>query len=180
MNKELYQEIEVPEDVEVNLDGSLLKIKGLEGELERKFDLGKLELKKEGNKIIIGYKKSTKREKKLMNTIASHIRNMIKGVQKKFEYKLKVCSSHFPITVEIKEREAEIKNFLGEKISRKAKIPGGVEVNLEKDIITVKSINKELAGQVASNFEAITKAGKKDRRVFQDGVFIINKSGKEI
>ncbi|MEX0919984.1 MAG: 50S ribosomal protein L6 [Candidatus Pacearchaeota archaeon] len=180
MNKELYQEIKIPEGVEVELDGSLVKVKGSEGEFERRFTLAKLELKKEGENIIIGYGKSTKREKKLMNSIAAHIRNMIKGVQEKFEYKLKVCSSHFPMSVEIKDTAAEIKNFLGEKIARKVRIPKGVEVNLEKDIITIKSNNKELAGQAAANFESVTKVGKKDRRVFQDGIFIINKSGKEI
>lgn len=180
MKKELYQEIEIPEGVEIELEGSTLGIKGPEGEFKRKFEIGKLDFKKEGNKINIGNKKSTKREKKLMNSVAAHVKNMIKGVQEKFEYQLKVCSSHFPMTVEVKENEVEIKNFLGEKIPRKAKISEGVEVSLEKDIITVKSANKEKAGQVAANIESVTKVSNKDRRVFQDGVFIINKSGKEI
>ena len=115
-----------------------------------------------------------------MNTIASHIKNMIKGVQEKFEYQLKICFSHFPINVEIKDKEAIIKNFLGEKIPRKTKIPEGVEVEVDKDIIKVRSVNKELAGQVAADFEIATKIRKRDKRVFQDGIFIINKAGKEI
>jgi large subunit ribosomal protein L6 len=105
---------------------------------------------------------------------------MIKGVQEKFEYQLKICFSHFPINVEIKDKEAIIKNFLGEKIPRKTKILEDVEVEIDKDIIKVRSVSKELAGQVAANFEIATKIRKKDRRVFQDGIFIINKAGKEI
>ena len=180
MKKSLFQEINIPENVEVFIEGDLVKVKGKEGESQRKFKIGSLKIEKEGNKIKIGNKNSTKREKKNMNTIVSHINNMIKGVQKKFEYILKVCFSHFPITVEIKEDEVTIKNFLGEKVPRKTKLPKNVEVKINKDIITINSCNKELAGQAAANFEMITKVRGKDRRVFQDGIFIINKAGKEI
>jgi large subunit ribosomal protein L6 len=180
MKKELYQEIEIPEGVEAEIEGTMLKVKGPMGENSREFKIRNLDLKKEGNKIIVGNKKSTKNEKKLMNTLTSHIRNMLKGVQEKFEYQLKVCFSHFPINIEIKDQEAIIKNFLGEKIPRKVKLTKGAEVKLDKDIITVSSVDKELAGQVAANFEAMTKVGKKDRRVFQDGIFMISKAGREL
>lgn len=180
MKAELFQNIEIPKEVEAEIEGTTLKVRGPEGENHREFRIGKLDFGKEENRIIIGYKKATKKEKKLMNTIASHIRNMIEGVQKKFEYKLKVGFSHFPITVELKEREALIKNFLGEKIDRKSKISDGVEVKIDKDVITVSSVDKEAAGQVAANFEIATKIRGRDRRIFQDGIFIINKAGKEI
>ncbi len=180
MKKELFQNIEIPEGIDVNIEGSTLIVKGKEGENKRTFNINKLDFEKKDNKIIIGSKNATKREKKLMNTITAHIKNMFKGVQKKFEYKLKICFSHFPITVEIKEREALIKNFLGEKIPRKTKIPAGVDTKIDKDIITVISHDKEAAGQAAANFETATKIRKKDRRIFQDGIFITNKTGREI
>jgi len=180
MKKKLFQTIEMPEEVEFNLDGSTLIVKGKEGENKRTFKESNLIFEKKDKQIIIGSEKATKREKKNMNTIAAHIRNMIKGVQKKFEYKLKICFSHFPITVEIKENKAIIKNFLGEKIPREVKIPEGVEVKIDKEIITINSLNKELAGQAAANFETATRISKKDRRIFQDGIYIINKDGREM
>ncbi len=180
MKKELYKKIEIPEGISAEITEDILKISGAEGEIEKKFNINNLEFSKEDNKIIIGNKKATKKEKKLMNTITSHIKNMFKGVQEKFEYQLKICFSHFPINVEIKDGEAVIKNFIGEKIPRKTKILKGVEIELDNDIIKVKSVDKELAGQVAANFEAATKIRKRDRRVFQDGIFIINKAGREI
>ncbi len=180
MKKKIFQEIEIPKGVEAEILGDLLKVKGPEGENERKFNTRNLEFEKKDNKIVIGSKKATKKEKKLINTIFSHIKNMITGVQNKFEYHLKICFSHFPITVEIKDKGILIKNFLGEKIPRKTKIPEGVEVEIIKDIIKVRSIDKELAGQMAANFETATKIRKKDKRIFQDGIFITNKAGKEM
>jgi len=180
MKKSLYQKIEIPEGVEVNLDESSVIIKGSEGEIKKTFNIGKLDFKKENNEIVIGNKKATKTEKKMMNTIVAHIRNMIKGVQEKFEYKLKICFSHFPFTVELKGDLAIIKNFLGEKIPRGVKISKGVGVKVDGQIITVSSVDKELAGQAAANFERITKIRKRDLRIFQDGIYITSKAGREI
>ena len=180
MKKSLYQEIEIPEGVEVSIDRSSVTVKGPEGEVKKDFNIGKLVFKKENNKIIIGHESSTKSEKKIMNTITAHINNMIKGVQKKFEYKLKICFSHFPISAELGNNEVIIKNFLGEKIPRKVKIPQGAEVKIDGHIITISSFDKEIAGQAAANFETATKIRNRDRRVFQDGIYIINKAGREI
>jgi len=180
MKKELFETIEIPEGVEINIEGDMVETKGSEGENKKEFDTTNLTLKKEDNQIIIGNKKATKREKKRINTLASHIRNMIKGVQEKFEYQLKVCFSHFPITVELQGNEAIVKNFLGEKIPRKVKIPKGVEIHMDKEKININSVDKELAGQTAANFEMATKVPMKDRRVFQDGIYIINKAGREM
>ena len=180
MKKEIFNHIEIPEGVEADIDGNLIKVKGKEGNVERIFDINKLVFEKRDKKIVIGNKNSTKKEKKMINTITAHINNMFKGVQEKFDYKLKIASSHFPISVELKENKATVKNFLGGKIPREVEILDGVEVKIENDIITIKSINKELAGQTAANFEVATRVKMKDRRVFQDGIFIINKSGKKI
>ena len=180
MKKELFVEIEIPEGIEVVFRDETFKTKGPEGENERKFDLGKLKVETSKEKIKIGNVKSTKNDKKRMNTIAAHIKNMIKGVQEKFEYKLKICFGHFPLNVKQEGNKVIIKNFLGEKINREVKIPEGVEIEIGKEIISLKSVNKEIAGQAAANFEAATKIGGRDKRIFQDGIYIINKSGKKI
>lgn len=180
MKKDLQQTIEIPEGVEVSINGNEIFVKGKKGELKRKFENGNFSVKKHDKSIIIDGKKATKMEKKMMNTIGAHIKNMILGVQKRFEYKLKIVFSHFPMTVEIKGNKAEVKNFLGEKIPRRVNIPKGVEIESTKENITIKSIDKELAGQAAANFETATRITSRDRRIFQDGIFIISKAGVEI
>ena len=180
MKKALSQTIEIPEGIEINVTGSLVSVKGPEGENKREFNLGKIKIEKTGNDLVLGHDAATKTEKKIMNTTAAHIKNMIKGVQEKFVYTLKVASSHFPMTVKVEGNIATIKNFLGEKKDRFAKIADGVEVKVNKDIIEVISTDKELAGLVAANFEKATRITNRDRRIFQDGIYITNKSGKEI
>ena len=180
MKTQLFQKIDIPEGIEVIIEGNTLTVKGPEGENKKTFNLGKLSLEKKDNQIILGSEKATKNEKKIMNTLNAHIKNMIKGVQEKFEYKVKVCFSHFPITVKIEGKNAIVKNFLGEEVDRKLSIPEGVDVKIDKEIITITSTDKELAGQAAANFESSTKVGNRDRRIFQDGCYIINKAGREI
>lgn len=180
MKKELYKKIEIPQGVEISLNGNKIKVKGPEGEVSKEINFENLTVKISKEDITIGHKTATKKEKRAMNTIGAHIKNMINGVQEKFEYTLKVASSHFPITVKIEGDMAIIKNYYGEKTDRKTKIPKGVNVEINKDIIKIKSVDKELAGQAAANFENVTKVRNRDRRTFQDGIYIIKKSGKEI
>jgi large subunit ribosomal protein L6 len=180
MKKEISKKIEIPEGVEVSINGDKILVKHGDKKNEREFDFAKLTFEKKGNEIIVENKNASKNEKKRINTIASHIRNMIKGIQEKFEYKLKVCFVHFPITVEVKGHEAIVKNFLGERSPRTVKIPAGADVTVDKEIITVSSYDKEIAGQAAANFENVTRITNKDRRIFQDGIFITNKCGEEM
>lgn len=179
MKKELFVEIEIPEGVTVSLDNGTFTIKGHEGEVNKKINLDKLDVEI-GNIIKIGNIKATKREKRMMNTICSHLENMIQGVKEKWEYELKICFGHFPFTVKQEGNKVIIKNFLGEKINRKVKLIKGVDVELGKEIIKLRSVDKELAGQCAANFEAATKIKGRDKRIFQDGIYIIKKCGKEI
>jgi large subunit ribosomal protein L6 len=115
MKEKLLIEIEVPEGVNASLEENILKVTGSQGEVSRDFKLGRNQLKVEGNKIIFSNKKGTKTDKRMMNTITAHIKNMIKGVQEKFEYKVKICFGHFPFTVKqdgnkviVKKRREEI------------------------------------------------------------------------
>lgn len=180
MKKELIKKIRIPENVKVSFNEGILTVKGKEGEISKKMDFKKSEFKLSQNEIELSNKKGTKMDKKIMNTLFSHIQNMIQGVQEKFVYELKICHGHFPFTVKIEGKKAIIKNFLGEKVDRKVDLLEGADFEIKKDLIIVKSVNKELAGQAAANFEFATKIKGRDKRVFQDGIYIIKKNGKEI
>jgi len=72
MKKELQQTIEIPDGVEVNLDGSSVTIKGKEGEIKRIFDLGKLDFEKKDNKIFIGNKNQQRGKENDEHDFATH------------------------------------------------------------------------------------------------------------
>jgi len=176
--QEFLKEIKIPEGVEVEVKSNEVIVK--KGDKENKRRFSHVLIDKKEDKIIIKTERSTKREIKQVNTTVAHLKNMFRGVEERFVYKLQICSVHFPMNVSIQGNEVIIKNFLGEKKERKAKILHNSEVKIDKDLITVESSNKELAGQTAANIEKITKVSNKDRRIFQDGIFMIEKSGKQI
>lgn len=176
--KEIVKEIEIPKDTEVKVENNEVSIKSKGVEIKRRFAHATIE--KKDDKIIIKTRGATKREKKLINSIFSHIKNMLEGSKKEFVYKLQICAVHFPMSISVKGEEVVIKNFLGETKERKAKILSGVKVEINRDIITVSSADKEAAGQTAANIEKKATSRKRDRRIFQDGIFMTEKCGEAI
>ena len=165
--KRLRKEVEIPEGVEITIDGEVI-VRGNGNEIKKKLFFPTVENKREENNVVLEPKKFSKREKKIINTFQSHITNIIKGIQETYSYKVKVCSSHFPMNVAVEGNTLTVKNFLGEKVPRKAKIVKGVDVKVEGDVIAITSVNKEAAGQTAANFEKCTRITNRDRRIFQD------------
>ncbi len=168
--------VEVPEGVEVSLDGLLVRVKGPLGELERDFSHMRdvfLEYDPENRQIIIWTNSHKRKQRALVGTLWAHLKNMIVGVTEGFTYKLKIVFSHFPMKVEVKGDRVYIYNFCGEKQPRVAKIVGNAKVKLVgKDDVYVTGINIEEVGQTAANIEQATKVKNKDPRVFLDGIYI--------
>ena len=177
--KDLRTEIEIPEGINSSIEGDKIIMKKDSDELQRKLDM-RVNTKIEGNKIILESKQTTKNDRKMFGTIKAHINNMIKGLTEKFQYKLQIANVHFPMNVSYDKENnmLVVKNFLGEKQDRKIKLIEGVDVKVDKETIELASINIENAGQCAANIEKGTKIRNKDRRIFQDGIFITEKPGR--
>jgi len=170
MREDIEEIIAVPEKVEASLNERTLTVKGPKGEIKRTFQIA-LELN--DRKMRLFYKKGTKNQKKLIMTTKAHIQNMFNGVLKGYTYILQIAFVHFPMTVRMDKNEFFVKNFLGESKERKAVILPNVEVKIKADKIEVTSPDKEAAGQTAANIEQSTRITNRDRRVFQDGIWMI-------
>ncbi len=172
----LKEEINVPNNVNVKIDGLKVTIKGPKGEVSKDFSYVKgIEIKLEGKKIILETSFADRRKKALFYTLLRHLQNMITGVTKGYRYYLKIIYTHFPTTVKVVGDEVQITNLIGEKVVRKAKINKGVKVTVKGEDIIVEGSDIEAVAQTASNIELASKIRGFDRRVFSDGIFLYKK-----
>ena len=180
MNKNLMREIEIPEEVEIVVSGNNVTVKGNGKEIVRRFDNGKASMTVADGKFVLKAKGATRRESKMIGTIWAHLKNMIKGVNEDYVYTLEICNVHFPMNVKAEGDKVIIKSFLGETTVRESRIMPNAKVDIKGNQITVSSYDIEAAGQTAANLEKATKLTGKDRRIFQDGIFITEKPGRKI
>ncbi len=173
---EISKTIQVPDNVDVSLDGKKVNVKGAKGSLMRDFTFAPIAIEGEGKNIRIWAKWPRKKEAALVGTITSHIQNMITGVTKGYQYKLKIVFSHFPISVKIQGRNIVIENFTGERRGRSIELIGDVKVKIEPDDIIVEGINLEHVSQTAANIEQATRVRNKDPRVFLDGIYVYERN----
>jgi large subunit ribosomal protein L6 len=169
------QRIEIPSECQVSLEDRTVTINGPKGSLERTFPEPQTQIKTEGNELVVTTHINRKKSRALVGTVIAHVRNMLKGVQHGYEYELKIVFSHFPITVEIHDKTVIIKNFIGERGVRKARLIGDVEVRTTEDEVFISGIDIEHVSQSAANIQQACKIRDKDRRVFLDGIYVIRK-----
>ncbi|MGA2309258.1 MAG: 50S ribosomal protein L6 [Candidatus Bathyarchaeia archaeon] len=173
---EISENVQVPDDVEVSLEGKRFTVKGPKGTLVRDFSFAPISMKLNGRTICIRAEWPRKKEASLVGTLRSHVQNMITGVRKGFTYKVKIVFSHFPISVKLKGKTVLIENFTGERSPRKAKIIGDVQVKIQSEDVFVQGIDLEAVSQTAANIEQATRVKRKDPRIFLDGLYVYERS----
>jgi len=173
---EISKTIQIPDDVEVIIEGRKVTVKGAKGTLTRDFSYAPVSMDLDEKTIRVWAEWPRKKEAALVGTIYSHIQNMIIGVRKGLTYKLKIVFSHFPISVKVKDKTVLIENFTGERNPRKAKIMGNAQVKIQSEDVIIQGINLEDVSQTAANIEQATKVKRKDPRVFLDGIYVYERS----
>jgi large subunit ribosomal protein L6 len=169
---EVSRTIQIPDDVEVIIEGRKVTAKGAKGALTRSFAHAPISIERQDKTIRIWAEWPRKKESSLVGTIHSHIQNMITGVRKGFTYKLKIVFSHFPMSVKTKEKSILIENFTGERNPRKAKTIGNVQIKILSEDVIIQGTNLEDVSQTAANIEQATRVKRKDPRVFLDGIYV--------
>jgi large subunit ribosomal protein L6 len=166
--------VEVPQGVTAELKGNEVVIKGSLGTNIRKFNDLLLIVSKEGNTIKVDATEEKAIRQKALNStksMATEIRNDIKGVQKHFEVKMEVVFAHFPATVEVKGARIAINKILGERVPRYANIVGTTKVEVKDKAVRIYGTSLDDVTQTAANVRTACKIRKKDIRIFQDGVY---------
>merc|ERR1712061_483963 len=91
----------------------------------------------------------------MLRSVCSHITNLFEGVEKKFQYTMRLVYAHFPINANITNggKTIEIRNFLGEKIVRTVQMLPGVIVaksTATKDELVVEGADIDLTSRSAA------------------------------
>ena len=176
MVKEIARTIIIPEGVSTSLSQDVFTARGPKGTVERKFWFPGIKIEVRGREVLIDAESVRIEQKAMVGTFASHIKNLVKGVSEGFECKMTIVYAHFPMQVKVEGKTLVIGNFLGEKKPRVARILGDTDVKVSGNEVVISGINKEDVGQTAANIEQKTKIRRFDPRVFQDGIYIVQKA----
>ena len=167
--------LEIPEGIKVEYKNGVFLVAGKLGEVKKMLKHPLIDVAVKDNNVTLFSANESRKAKRLIKTFVSHIKKLFKGVQEGFTYKLKVVFTHFPTTLKVKDDKIFIENFIGERSPRIAKKFPGVEVKIDKQDVTVSGIDLYAVSQTAANIERTAKIVGKDRRIFQDGIYITSK-----
>lgn len=181
MNETIIDELDIPNDISFKVENGNFTIKGPKGEITKNFQTPFLTyVQEDGALLFIVSKKKTQREKKLTHTIKARLKNYFRGVCLGHTYKLKMCSGHFPMSVAVKGNIFEIKNFIGESVPRRVTLKPGATVTINGDEIAVDGFDIDIVSQTAADIETLARRPGFDKRIFMDGIWIIEKDGEKL
>ena len=172
-------EIDIPEEVTAAMEHLDLTVEGPAGSVTKRLWFPDVDVSVDDGTVVIESDAGDARTEATMGTFESHVENMIHGVTEGWEYRMAVRYSHFPMQVRVEGDEVVIDNFLGERAPRTAPIRGDTEVEVDGEDVVLRGPDKEAVGQTAASIEQLTRVTDKDTRVFQDGVYITHKPGKQ-
>ncbi len=170
--------VALPKGFSVSLTGRRLDAKGPLGSVARPFPSDVIRLTVSGGTatLEILLPPNRKRSQSLLKTWAAHLRNLAGGLTWGVEARMKVVAAHFPMKVQVRGEEVVIENFLGEKFPRSTRLVPGTKALVEGDIVTLSGHDVEQVGQSAANIERATRIRDYDPRVFQDGIYLIERA----
>ena len=147
------QTVIVPAGTEVKLSGTTLSAKGPKGTLSRDFP-GKVTIHITGNEITFTPNVEGDRTvNALWGTYASHVKNMVTGVNEGYTKKLVLEGVGFKSEV----AGTMLNLALGFSHPVKVQIPAGLTVTAEKNTITVTGIDKEMVGSFTASIRSMKK-----------------------
>ncbi|KAI9028874.1 ribosomal protein L6, alpha-beta domain-containing protein [Phycomyces nitens] len=170
-------ELAIPSNVKVVLKARLVTVQGPRGALTKNFNHLNIEIKKTDSLLKFTVHHGLRKHVACIRTVRSLINNMIVGVTKGFEYKMRYVYAHFPINCIINNggKDVEIRNFLGQKVVFRVQMHEGVTVEAsknQKDELTLTGNDLEAVSQSAADIQQSCLVKNKDIRKFLDGLYV--------
>ncbi len=168
--------IQLPTGVEVTTDGSRVSVKGLKGELSRVFPSGLDFVITPGVSVSISPHGGPKQLKALWGLSRALLANMVAGVTQGFEKKLELEGVGYRAVV---EGDGTLVLTVGFSHPVKIAAPPGIHFSVEKNLITVAGINKEVVGEIAATIRRVKPVEPyKGKGIRYQGEIIRRKAGK--
>lgn len=178
------QPIELPEGVEVKIEGRHAIIKGPKGELTREIP-EEISVACENSKLVVSPKRKSfgSAQGRLKNTSAmwgltrALLANCVRGVTEGFEKKLELVGVGYKASI---EKDKTLKIEVGYSHPVNIDIPEGISVLVEKNIITISGIDKQKVGEFAAKIRANRPPEPyKGKGIRYEGEKIRRKEGKK-
>jgi large subunit ribosomal protein L6 len=146
------QPINIPEGVEVRIDGDSIVVKGPKGELTSRI-IKNMDITIQDNTIKVKPRVQNLDTQKQFGLQRTLIANMVTGVSEGFKKELEVNGVGF--RAQMKGKALEMSLGFSHPIIYTA--PDGVELSVNQNIITVSGIDKQMVGEIAANIRSFKK-----------------------
>ncbi|CAO3644742.1 unnamed protein product [Cunninghamella echinulata] len=186
--KDIYQDDEliIPQGVKVSIKARDITVTGPRGTLKKNLRHLNIEIKfatKDKLKFVVYH--GGRKHIACIRTVRSLVNNMITGVTKGFQYKMRYVYAHFPINVIINDdgKSVEIRNFLGQKVVFRVAMREGVQVEAstaQKDELILTGNDLEAVSQCAADIQQSCLVKNKDIRKFLDGIYVSERNVLEV
>lgn len=167
--------ITIPEKTEVTVADNTISVKGPLGTLSRGTHKDVSIEVADGN-VTVAPKKNSRLARALWGTYASHIINMMHGVNEPFQKVLVVEGVGY--RCEVQGNKVVLNVGYSHPVELTA--PEGVELAVEKNVLTIKGINKDVVGQFAAEVRKVRKPEPyKGKGIRYENEVIRRKQGKK-
>lgn len=162
-------------DFEFSGEGQIAKVKGPKGELNFTFPLS-ISFERKENQIQVLLNPKFQKSKAMWGTARAVLNNMIIGVMEGFEKKLELQGTGYKVNLQGKKLVLDV----GYSNSVNFEIPKEIEAEVEKNIITIRGIDKQLVGETAALIRKVRKVEPyKGKGIRYVGEFVRRKEGKK-
>lgn len=166
----------IPEKVTVEIIDGIVKVKGPKGELEKKFKQN-ISIAIKDSKIFLNPEDNLIQTKKNWGTYRTILNNMIEGATKGFEKKLEIRGVGYRAEKQGEDLVLRL-GFSHPVVVRPQK---GISFSVEKNIVAISGIDKEIVGAQTSRIRALRKPDPyKGKGVAYFGEVIKLKPGKKV
>lgn len=166
--------VEVPNSVDISLDGDKVVVRGAKGEQEVVILPG-VNVKEDGDKLVVSKKDDHPKAAAQYGLMRTLLANAVQGVSEGFSKSLEINGVGFKVQVS----GNKVNLNLGYSHPHEVTLPEGVEAQVEGNVLTISGADKQLVGQVAANIRSLRKPEPyKGKGIQYVGERIIRKAGK--